>query len=104
LTDEAYLAEITLGVEVQHLITISTSDVSAVGKIIDAANAGGANRIQGITFKLSESKRADLTDQLLEAASKDASTRAAAVARGLGLEVGRPLKITAQTSSFNYRT
>lgn len=73
------------GYWVTNMIQVKMSNLDMVGDVIDAASEAGANRIDGVSFELSD----DLADELkLEAykeALNDASEKAGIIAENLGL-------------------
>ncbi len=66
-----------------HRLKVTAYDIENVGKYIDAGVNAGANNIDSLNFKLSESKEAELRSKALELASKNARTKAEAVTKGL---------------------
>ncbi|MBC7129932.1 SIMPL domain-containing protein [Candidatus Bathyarchaeota archaeon] len=78
---------IIVGYRVENLIAVETTDTSLVGEIIDAAAENGANRIQGISFSLSEEKQEQLKTQAYMAALEDAEQKAQLIADKLGLSI-----------------
>lgn len=75
------------GYKVVHLLKIKTNNTEEIGKIIDAASAGGVNRVQGVSFTLSDEKRDELESKALSLAAKKAKTKADAITSALGLEI-----------------
>ncbi len=71
-----------------HTVAAETSDVGTVGSLVDAAVDAGADRVQGITYRLSEETRSDAREAALttamERARGDAQTLAAAESRTVG--------------------
>lgn len=65
-----------------------------VGKVIDAAMDGGANRIESVFFTLSDDVRKDAYEAALRRAVGDAKSKAEAVAEELGIENYRISKVT----------
>lgn len=72
------------GYEASNTVTVQV-EIAKVGPLIDAAVEAGANNSLSIGFGLKDPSAATL--QALEAASKEARTRADAIARGLGVTV-----------------
>jgi uncharacterized protein YggE len=68
-----------------HELTIRIDAVSRVGAILDAAVGAGANNSWGVGFGLKDQSAARA--QALQAAVKDARSRADAMASGLGVSV-----------------
>jgi uncharacterized protein len=76
-------------------VQIETHKVDAVGGLIDAANAAGANRISGLQFTLS-----DRNEQLRAALAKagaEARAQAESVATALGVKLGPVLSANTST-------
>jgi uncharacterized protein YggE len=70
---------------------VVVGDVSAVGRIFDAALEAGANTVEGLTYTLKDPETAQR--QALKAASAKARARATAMAEGQGLHVGDVLSV-----------
>ncbi len=73
------------GYTATNTIRVNLNDLALIGKVIDAATASGANRIEGISFTL-KNDEAVRSEALAEAASK-ARANAEAIARALNLRV-----------------
>src|SRR5205085_5933961 len=67
-------------------IRVITSDLSIIGRLIDAANGAGANTVGGLSFGLQNHD--PYVEQALTAATKQALAHAGAIAGGLGGKVG----------------
>lgn len=87
------------GYVVSQQLVIKTKDVNKVPSIVDAVIKSGS-LVSYINFELSESKQADYKNKALEAASKDAMTKAQSIASGQGKKIGRLVSITNQ--DYNY--
>jgi hypothetical protein len=70
------------------------ADPKMVGKVIDAAMDGGANRIESVFFTLSDDARKDAYEAALRKAVGDARSKAEVVAEELGIENYRISKVT----------
>ncbi len=68
-------------------IRVKTGTLSDVGRLIDAAMAAGATAVNGLQFSSSQTGKARY--DALGLAAVDAKARAEAMARGLGLKVGK---------------
>jgi hypothetical protein len=80
-------------------IIVKTSDFMKVaGMVDDVVAAGGL--VSSIQFELSQAKQNEYKTQALGDAGKDAQTKAAATAAGLGKSLGRLVSV--QTTDFNY--
>ena len=84
------------GYTATNVVEATTSNLSLVGKIIDAAIAGGANRVQSLQFTLQDDSAARA--QALQAAAKRALSDAAAIAAGLGLHTGSVIQANEGTN------
>jgi hypothetical protein len=76
------------GYEVRNSVLVTLSDLKRVGNVIDAASGAGANNIDGISFTLRNDQQAK--SQALTDATKEAMTKAKALASALG---GRLVRI-----------
>lgn len=83
-----------VGYMVRNQIEVTLTDVMSVGRIIDAGVMGGANVVQSIYFTLSESKSAQLRDQAIQEAVKDADSKAKTLAQSLNVKLTGPTSIT----------
>ncbi|MDX1645527.1 MAG: SIMPL domain-containing protein [Longimicrobiales bacterium] len=72
-------------------VRATTSDVNAVGRIIDTAIGAGANRVAGISFFASDT--GDARNEAMAMAVRDARTEATVIARALGYELGVPMEV-----------
>ncbi|GGM70198.1 uncharacterized protein YggE [Halarchaeum rubridurum] len=77
----------TNGYEAVHAFAITVQDPERAGDVLDAAVAGGANRVDGVRFTLSEGTRADLREEAIHAAMGDARSQADAAADAADLSV-----------------
>lgn len=75
------------GYEVKNMITVSISDLSQVGAVIDAATKAGANSVEGIQFVLRENSPAQ--GDALALATRQAMTKAEAIAQSLNGKITR---------------
>lgn len=78
-----------------HAFEITLADTDRVGEVIDGVVDSGANRIQGVSFTLSEERRHDLRQEALEGAMDRARTEADTLAASADLQVGDAASITA---------
>jgi uncharacterized protein YggE len=79
------------GYTATNTVRVTTDDLNAVGKVLDAATGTGANRIQNLRFTLKD-KRAAQTQALREAAI-EARGKAEALASELALKIVRVLSV-----------
>jgi len=76
-----------LGYEARNSVTVTTQALDNVGAIIDAATRAGANSVEGVSFILREGNGA--RGQALADASKQAMSKAQAMAQALGGRITR---------------
>jgi uncharacterized protein len=70
------------GYEARNSVTLTTSELSKLGNIIDAASEAGSNDISGISFTLRKDRPA--RDQALQEATREAMNKAQVMAQALG--------------------
>jgi len=75
------------GYEVRNTVSVSISDLTQVGAVIDAATKAGANSVEGIQFVLRESSPAQ--GDALALATRQAMTKAEAIAQSLNGKIVR---------------
>jgi len=73
------------GYEVNNTVTISVNDLNKVGKVIDAALANGANRVDSLNFGIRD--RENFQSDALKLAVRDARRKAEIVAAELGKRI-----------------
>ncbi len=76
------------GYQVQHLLKVTTKDVTETGDLLDVAVQAGANGLDRVNFRLSDSKEDDVNSEALAQASSNARDKAEAIAQGLGVRLG----------------
>jgi uncharacterized protein YggE len=72
---------------VTNTLLVTLKDINRVGEVIDTAVAGGANRVNYISFTLSDEKQQELRAEALTGAVENARADADAVAGALGLSI-----------------
>ena len=87
------------GYEVRNSVTVTTSDLTKVGAIIDAAAQAGSNDISGIAFTLRQDRQA--RDRALGEATQEAVGKARMIATALGGRVVRIVEV--QEEGFQQR-
>ena len=80
---------VIVGYTTSNMVRVTTTDLSIVGRLIDAANQAGANSVGGLSFGLLDPE--PLVQQALTQATKQALAHAGAIAAGLGGKVGAVL-------------
>lgn len=79
-----------IGYEVKNSVTVSLSDLTKVGEVIDAATKAGANSVEGIQFIVGETSPAQ--GGALSLATKQALTKAEAIAESMNGKIVRILE------------
>ena len=77
---------VIIGYTAGNTVRVTTTDLSQIGLLIDAANQAGANSVGGLSFGLQNPE--PLVEQALTLATKQATAHAAAIAAGLGSKLG----------------
>ncbi len=68
--------QILNGYRVSNILLIQTDKINSAGDIIDAAVSSGANRVDNISFQLSDDKLQKISDDLIANAINDATQKA----------------------------
>jgi uncharacterized protein YggE len=88
---------VIVGYTTTNSVRVTTTDLSIIGKLIDAANQAGANSVGNLSFGLQDSE--PRVQQALSLATKQAMTHASAIAAGLGATLG-PVVNAQQGSAY----
>ncbi len=80
-----------VGYEARNSITVTLSDLSRVGSLIDAAAQSGANDVSGVAFTLRQDRPS--RDEALRQATREAVSKAQVVASALGGKVVRIVEV-----------
>jgi uncharacterized protein YggE len=87
------------GYEARNSVTVTLSDLTKVGSVIDAAAQAGSNDIAGIAFTLRQDRQA--RDRALSEATREAVSKAQVIASALGGRVVRIVEV--QEEGFQQR-
>ena len=68
--------QILNGYRVSNILSIQTEEIDSAGGIIDVAVSSGANRIDNVSFQLSDDKLQKISDDLIADAINDATQKA----------------------------
>ena len=68
--------QILIGYHASNILSIQTDKIDSAGNIIDAAVSSGANRVDNVSFQLSEDKLQEIADDLIADAINDATQKA----------------------------
>lgn len=80
------------GYRVANVVQVKTREVAALGRMVDAAVAAGANVVRDVQFTLDDPRRAEA--EARTRAVQDAQEKARTVAAAAGVRVGRLLSIS----------
>lgn len=81
-----------VGYRATNLFQVKVRDVAAVGRVVDAAVAAGANVVQGVVFTLEDRKAAETAAR--ERAVAAAQATAAQLAKAAGVRLGPLVSLT----------
>lgn len=85
---------VLLGYTVTNMVQVTVTDLDIVGDVIDAAGIAGANRMDGISFGLSDAKMQELKNTAYILALGDATDKADLIAETLGLTISGVQSVT----------
>ncbi|HIH99442.1 MAG TPA: SIMPL domain-containing protein [Nitrosopumilus sp.] len=68
--------QILNGYRVSNILSIKTEKIDSAGDIIDVAVSSGANRVDNVSFELSDAKSQKISDDLIADAINDATQKA----------------------------
>lgn len=82
---------LTIAYRATSTLTVRTSDLKSVGKLIDSAAKTGANRIESLIFSLKDNREAE--QQALAQAAQNALNTAATLAKASSVKIKRTLLV-----------
>jgi uncharacterized protein YggE len=68
--------QILIGYRVSNILSIQTDNIDSAGNIIDVSVSSGANRVDNVSFQLSDEKLQKIGDDLIADAINDATQKA----------------------------
>ena len=80
-------AQTITGYSASNSVQITTTKLDNLSEIIDRSTAAGANEIGSISFSVSDDKKKQLSEDLMNKAVADASSKADTLAKSLGVEI-----------------
>lgn len=86
------------GFHVSNMINVTVEDIESLGAVLAAVTEAGANSINGVHFRVSDT--AALEERAREAAMADARERAAALAELAGVTLGEVLTISTTSGGW----
>jgi uncharacterized protein YggE len=75
------------GYSASNSVQITTTKLDNLSEIIDRSTAAGANEIGSISFSVSDEKKKQLSEDLMNEAVADASSKADALSKSLGVKI-----------------
>jgi len=87
------------GYEARNTVTVTMSDLTKIGNVIDGAAQAGSNDVSGIAFTLRQDRPA--RDRALGEATREAISKAQVIAQALGGRVARIVEV--QEEGFQQR-
>ncbi|MBW2997715.1 SIMPL domain-containing protein [Candidatus Woesearchaeota archaeon] len=90
------------GYRVQHLLKVTTDEVTEVGDLLDVAVGAGANGLDRVNFKLSDKKKEDVNSEALAQASGNAKDKADAIAQGIGVRIKGIAAVSESNVGYDY--
>ncbi|MDI6600851.1 MAG: SIMPL domain-containing protein [Thermoanaerobacteraceae bacterium] len=94
--DDKTNQNIISGYHVTNMVEVTVRDINNVGNVIDSAGESGANRMYNVRFTISDDSA--YYQQALKIAAKNAKDKAEGIAKGLGVNLGAPVKVIEQSS------
>lgn len=89
------------GYTVNNTVSVTTDELSKIGDIIAASIRSGANQINSISFSVKASE--DLKKKALQAAVKDAQSKAQIIATALGKQIVNVVRVSETNVSLENR-
>jgi uncharacterized protein YggE len=83
-----------VGYQVTNMIQIKIKDLTKVGPAIDAASSAGANKVDSISFGITEETASAMKLQAYQAAIADAKSKSDVITSGLGIKVAGVQSVT----------
>jgi uncharacterized protein YggE len=93
---------IETGFVAQHLLKVTTDDVTEVGHLLDTAVLNGANGLDRVNFKLSDKKKEDVNSEALAQAANNAEEKAKAITQSLGVRLGDINRVSESNVDYGY--
>lgn len=81
------------GFRVTNSFKITTDRLDKVGNLLDVAVQAGANNIEGVSFQLSDNREEEARTEALKMAAQNARQKAAALADGLSVPLGKLVSV-----------
>ena len=83
-----------IGYQVTNMLQVKIKDLTKVGPAIDAAATAGANRVDSISFGITDQTTTDMKLQAYKAAIDDADTKSAVITSGLKIKIAGVQSVT----------
>ena len=82
-----YTTQTITGYSASNSVQITTKKLDNLSEIVDRSTASGANEIGSISFSVSDEMQKQLSEDLMNEAVADASSKAATLAKSLGVKI-----------------
>jgi uncharacterized protein len=76
-----------VGYQVTNLVQVKLTDLNMVGSVIDAATGAGANRVDSVSFGLTDAAADEMKLHAYTAAIEDVKAKAGVITKGLGVSI-----------------
>lgn len=80
-----------VGYQAANVVSVVVADLAKIGPVLDAALGAGANRVDGVDFRVRDDRAA--RENALRQAAEDAQRKARALAAALGVSLGELLEV-----------
>ncbi len=97
--DQTTQKNLNKGYRLQQTISVTTTETTKAGELLDLAVKNGINTVDSISFRLSNSKEQQLKEELVAEATSKAREKAKTLAKNLDVSLGDVLFVT--ESSYN---
>lgn len=89
-SDEPHEPKI-IGYQAANVVSVTVADLAKIGPVLDAALLAGANRVDGVDFRVRDDRAA--REKALRLAAEDGQRKARALAESLGVKLGDLLDV-----------
>ncbi|MDP3916992.1 MAG: SIMPL domain-containing protein [Nanoarchaeota archaeon] len=89
-----------IGYTASHMLHITSSNIEKSGNYVDAAISAGANRVDGISFTLSDNAQKEFYKMALDDAVNDARIKADILADALGVKIKGVKSVSTESNSY----
>lgn len=87
------------GYNCNNMLEVTINDITATGKVIDAASKAGANNVYNIRFGIKDNEK--YYAEALKKAVGDAKNKANSIASAVGVTVDKPFKVVENSGGYS---